>query len=58
MYKRQGYATTRLSLADPLTLMLGARLDWYEYDMQLKSGDYVSPPADYKVCLLYTSRCV
>lgn len=50
-YQRQvsGYATTRLSLADPLTLMLGARLDWYEYDMQLKSGDYVSPPADYKV---------
>jgi len=50
-YQRQmsGYATTRLSLADPLTLMLGARLDWYEYDMTLKSGDYVSPPADYKV---------
>ncbi len=50
-YQRQmsGYATTRLSLADPLTLMLGARLDWYEYDMNLKSGDYVSPPAGYKV---------
>ena len=50
-YQRQmsGYATTRLSLADPLTPMLGARLDWYEYDMTLKSGDYVSPPADYKV---------
>ncbi|CAB3700709.1 Ferric-pseudobactin BN7/BN8 receptor [Achromobacter deleyi] len=50
-YQRQvsGYATTRLSLADPLTLMLGARLDWYAYDMMLKSGDYVSPPAGYTV---------
>ncbi|MFY4259648.1 TonB-dependent siderophore receptor [Achromobacter xylosoxidans] len=42
------YATTRLSLADPLTLMLGARVDSYEYRMTLKSGDYVDP-AGYKV---------
>lgn len=26
------YATTRLSLADPLKLILGSRLDWYEND--------------------------
>jgi len=26
------YVTTRLSLADPLKLILGARLDWYDYD--------------------------
>lgn len=25
------YATTRLNLADPLKLILGARLDWYDY---------------------------
>lgn len=36
------YLTTRLSLADPLTLILGGRLDWYDYDD--RSGD-----ADYKV---------
>ncbi|MCK3142148.1 TonB-dependent receptor, partial [Escherichia coli] len=42
------YATTRLSLADPLTLMVGARVDSYEYRMTLKSGDYVDP-AGYKV---------
>lgn len=26
------YATTRLNLAQPLKLILGARLDWYDYD--------------------------
>ncbi|MDR1647197.1 MAG: TonB-dependent siderophore receptor [Zoogloeaceae bacterium] len=26
------YLTTRLNLADPLKLILGARLDWYEYE--------------------------
>ncbi|EGH22615.1 TonB-dependent siderophore receptor, partial [Pseudomonas amygdali pv. mori str. 301020] len=36
------YLTTRLSLADPLTLILGGRLDWYDYDD--RSGD-----EDYKV---------
>ncbi len=31
--KRQNlYATTRLSLTDSLTAILGARLDWYDYD--------------------------
>ncbi|AIZ32697.1 TonB-dependent siderophore receptor [Pseudomonas parafulva] len=35
------YATTRLSLADPLTLILGGRLDWYDYDKRgSNDGDY------------------
>ncbi|KJJ99850.1 MULTISPECIES: TonB-dependent siderophore receptor [Pseudomonas] len=34
------YLTTRLSLADPLTLILGGRLDWYDYDNQTGAGDY------------------
>ena len=34
------YLTTRLSLADPLKLILGGRLDWYEYDNRSGEGDY------------------
>ncbi|WP_411388697.1 TonB-dependent siderophore receptor [Pseudomonas sp. MPB23] len=34
------YITTRLSLADPLKLILGGRLDWYDYDNRDGSGDY------------------
>ncbi|MGB3126012.1 MAG: TonB-dependent siderophore receptor [Pseudomonas sp.] len=34
------YITTRLSLADPLKLILGARLDWYDYDNRDGDGDY------------------
>ncbi|WP_053213279.1 TonB-dependent siderophore receptor [Pseudomonas sp. Q12-87] len=34
------YATTRLSLADPLKLILGGRLDWYDYDNRDGEGDY------------------
>ncbi|MBE7373889.1 TonB-dependent siderophore receptor [Pseudomonas sp. AL-54] len=34
------YLTTRLSLADPLKLILGGRLDWYEYDNRSGNGDY------------------
>ncbi|MGE1155768.1 TonB-dependent siderophore receptor [Pseudomonas kitaguniensis] len=34
------YVTTRLSLADPLKLILGARLDWYDYDNRDGDGDY------------------
>ena len=35
------YLTTRLSLADPLKLILGARLDWYDYDAHgSNDGDY------------------
>ncbi|WAC00148.1 TonB-dependent siderophore receptor [Pseudomonas putida] len=37
------YMTTRLSLADPLKLILGGRLDWYDYDNKESSS------ADYKV---------
>jgi outer membrane receptor for ferric coprogen and ferric-rhodotorulic acid len=37
------YMTTRLSLADPLKLILGGRLDWYDYDNK------ESASADYKV---------
>lgn len=38
------YATTRLSLADPLKLILGGRVDWYDYDQHDGDGR-----ADYKV---------
>ena len=34
------YMTTRLSLADPLKLILGGRLDWYDYDNRDAEGDY------------------
>ncbi|MBA1202836.1 TonB-dependent siderophore receptor [Pseudomonas capeferrum] len=34
------YMTTRLSLADPLKLILGGRLDWYDYDNRDGEGDY------------------
>ncbi|MFC6335537.1 TonB-dependent siderophore receptor [Pseudomonas sp. CCM 7891] len=34
------YITTRLSLADPLKLILGTRLDWYDYDNRDGDGDY------------------
>lgn len=34
------YLTTRLSLADPLKLILGGRLDWYDYDDRDGNGDY------------------
>lgn len=34
------YLTTRLNLADPLKLILGSRLDWYDYDNRSGAGDY------------------
>ncbi|WP_449433639.1 TonB-dependent siderophore receptor [Pseudomonas putida] len=34
------YMTTRLSLADPLKLILGGRLDWYDFDNRDGDGDY------------------
>jgi len=34
------YLTARLNLADPLKLILGARLDWYDYDNRTGTGDY------------------
>ncbi len=42
------YATTRLNLADSLTLMLGARTDFYEYKMHLVSGTWIDD-SGYKV---------
>ncbi|MDR0440523.1 MAG: TonB-dependent siderophore receptor [Candidatus Accumulibacter sp.] len=38
------YATTRLNLADPLKLILGARLDWYEFE-----SETLTAKTDYKV---------
>lgn len=35
------HATWRISLADPLTAIIGARLNWYDYDQHVKAnGDY------------------
>lgn len=34
------YLGTRLSLADPLKLILGARLDWYDYEGRSEASDY------------------
>jgi outer membrane receptor for ferric coprogen and ferric-rhodotorulic acid len=38
--QRGYYLTTRLNLADPLKLILGARLDWYD---QRSKGQYLDP---------------
>ncbi|MNN18234.1 Fe(3+)-pyochelin receptor precursor [compost metagenome] len=40
--------TSRLKLADPLTLILGGRLDWYEYDSVYRTATSATPSA-YKV---------
>ncbi|PWF22079.1 TonB-dependent siderophore receptor [Corticimicrobacter populi] len=34
------YLTTRLSLSEPLTMILGGRLDWYDYDDVQKGTGY------------------
>lgn len=34
------YLTTRLNLADPLKVILGGRVDWYDYDDRRGDGDY------------------
>jgi len=34
------YMTSRFSLADPLKLILGGRMDWYDYDNRDGDGDY------------------
>ncbi|MFK4754812.1 TonB-dependent siderophore receptor [Oceanobacter antarcticus] len=34
------YVTTRLNPTDPLKVILGMRLDWYEYDIEDGDGDY------------------
>lgn len=44
------YLTSRLSLADPLKLILGGRLDWYDYDVDTRfAGVRTSSSTDYKV---------
>ncbi len=35
------YVTTRLNVADPLKVILGARVDWYQFDQDLANG---TPP--------------
>lgn len=47
------YATVRFHLRDDLKLILGSRLDWYEYEQNTISGDY-SFGADYKATREYT----
>lgn len=34
------YAATRLSVTDPLTVILGGRLDWYDHDDGTEAGSY------------------
>lgn len=43
------YVTTRLNLADPLKLILGARLDWYDYE-----GSYDDSGSGYSVDRKFT----
>jgi outer membrane receptor for ferric coprogen and ferric-rhodotorulic acid len=38
--QRGAYLTSRLNLADPLKLILGARLNWYEYSDALQGSGY------------------
>lgn len=47
------YATVRFHLRDDLKLILGSRLDWYEYEQNTVSGDYTFG-ADYKATREYT----
>ncbi|PWU27571.1 TonB-dependent siderophore receptor [Pseudomonas sp. RW407] len=48
------YGTLRLSLADPLSLVLGGRADWYELDVVQYDGDYPYGAANYKVTRKFT----
>ncbi|WP_267268900.1 TonB-dependent siderophore receptor [Pseudomonas protegens] len=44
------YLTSRFSLAEPLTLILGGRLDWYDYDVDTRfAGVRTASSTDYKV---------
>lgn len=47
------YATVRLNLREDLKLILGSRLDWYEYEQSTVSGPYQFG-ADYKATREYT----
>lgn len=46
--QKSAYIITRLKLAEPITLILGGRLDWYEHESNLAYGSYVTTSA-YKV---------
>nr|WP_154666118.1 TonB-dependent receptor [Thauera linaloolentis] len=46
--QKSAYVTTRLKLSEPITLILGGRLDWYEHESSLAYGSYVTNSA-YKV---------
>lgn len=48
------YATTRLSISDPLTLILGGRLDWYEMDTIQYDGAWVYGDNNYKATREFT----
>ncbi len=48
------YGTTRLSLGEPLTLILGARLDWYKMDKVQYDGDYAYGQANYSITREFT----
>ncbi|MDH2053004.1 TonB-dependent siderophore receptor [Achromobacter marplatensis] len=37
-----GYATGRFSLADPLSMILGARMDWFDFDNKQTQGSWSS----------------
>jgi outer membrane receptor for ferric coprogen and ferric-rhodotorulic acid len=41
--QKGAYATTRLSLSDPLAVLLGARLSWWEYEVP------TAPAGNYKI---------
>lgn len=47
------YATVRFNLRDDLKLILGSRLDWYEYEQSTVSGPYQFG-AEYKATREYT----
>jgi outer membrane receptor for ferric coprogen and ferric-rhodotorulic acid len=48
------YATTRFSLSDPLTLILGGRLDWYELDTIQYDGAWPYGGSNYKATREFT----
>lgn len=53
--EQQGvYGTARFSLADPLTLMLGGRLDWYKSHMLQSFTGYAYDPVDAKETRKFT----
>ncbi|WP_263140625.1 TonB-dependent siderophore receptor [Pseudomonas sp. RIT-PI-AD] len=43
------YATARLNLADPLKVILGSRLDWYDYEGENMSNNVTKPQNGYTI---------